>query len=183
MAILGSDIPIASFYFRSTVGFPNCCSKAAYPRFGDFASDIPWPGPVQDLNITNDLLDVMYRITEATAKQMSRTHKLFLLVVTLILGCAISIGSMNVYSSDVTDHKDLDVPIMVFVLGFVGCMIGTIVSTCCCFCLGFSSSRALTRIIKDFNQKCECISRALSCVILHPSSLYSIHSWNLYHYS
>ena len=164
MAILGSNIPIASFYFRSTVGFPKCCSKDAYPRFGNFDSTdstIPMPGPVQDLNITSDLIDVMKMITDVHMRQLSRISKIFLLVVALIFGCAISIGLMifnnlmTLSSSSTPDHKDLDLPIFLFVLGFVGCMMGTCVSMCCCICVGCDTSRNLKRIVGDFNRRCE----------------------------
>ena len=43
MAVLGSSIPIASFYCRTKDNF--CCCGDITPKFGDFTS-IPLPTPV-----------------------------------------------------------------------------------------------------------------------------------------
>ena len=155
MAILGSNIPIASFYFRSTVGFPKCCSKDAYPKFGHFDSNNPMPGTVQDLDVTNDLLDVMKKITDLHLKQLNRTFKLFLLVVVLIFGCATMIGLIILSASSTTDHTALDPLIYACVLGFNGCVIAFFVSSCCCMCIVCLTSRDIKKIIGDFNMRCE----------------------------
>ena len=158
MAILGSNIPVASFYFRSTEGFPKCCSKDSNPRFGDFDSSVPLPGPVQDLNITPELLDVMKTIAEVHRRGMRRTLKLFLLVVALILGCAISIGS--IVSSDSREAGRLRDPKKLIsgvsgVLGFFACMIAILVSVCCCVSVVCKTSSDLKHIIGDSNGRCE----------------------------
>ena len=53
MAVLGSSIPIASFYCRKQHIF--CCCGDITPKFGDFNS-IPLPTPVADLQFKADIL-------------------------------------------------------------------------------------------------------------------------------
>ena len=152
MAVLGSDIPIASFYFRSTVGFPRCCSKDAHPRFGNLDS-IPIPGPVQDLGITDDLLNVMKEITDIHLRQMLRTLRLFLLVIGLLLSCVTTIGSIALYSSSSTDHTDIDNVVYSGVAGFLLSTFAIIMSVCCCIGTECKSSRDLRSVISYFNMR------------------------------
>ena len=59
MAVLGSSIPIASFYCRKQHIF--CCCGDITPKFGDFNS-IPLPAPVADLQFKDALIGVMDKI-------------------------------------------------------------------------------------------------------------------------
>ena len=154
MAALGSDIPIASFYFRSTAGFPRCCSKDAHPRFGNLDS-IPIPGPVQDLDITDELLSVMKEITDVHRRQMRRTLSFFLLVICVLLGCVTTVGAMALSSSSSTDHSDIDNVVYSGVAGFLLSTFGVIMSVCCCICTECKASRDLKSVLSDFNMRCK----------------------------
>ena len=79
MAVLGSSIPIASFYCRRK----NKCSLTE--EFGDFSST-PFPDIVADLQIKDVLLELMRRINSALRQQI---YGIFVLYTYAFLALAV----------------------------------------------------------------------------------------------
>ena len=61
MAVLGSSIPIASFYCRRKDNF--CCCGDITPKFGDFTT-IPLPAPVAGTTFSADMRLLVFLIAK-----------------------------------------------------------------------------------------------------------------------
>ena len=172
MAVLGSTIPIASFYCRKK----NKCSLSE--EFGDFTSS-PFPDIVADLQIKGVLLEVMKRINSALKQQIYGVFVLlvgaffvFAVLLPLLVWSYNSSSSTDTASTptsttisptetghnnataNATDTDNVfwtDSFFWLLLLMIVMCIMSLI-----CFC-GWSikASRQSTAIIKEFNGKCK----------------------------
>ena len=178
MAVLGSSIPIASFYCRRK----NKCSLTE--EFGDFSSS-PFPDVVADLQVKDVLLEVMKRIYGARRQQI---YGIFVMLVGAFLVFAVllplSVWSYNNSSTSTgtesaptatttaptaTGHKNatanatnaanattdkdnafwMDSFLWLFFLFIIMC----IMSLVCLYGWRFKATRKRAAIIKEFNGK------------------------------